>query len=106
MHYRERYNAETVYVANGAALRERRQCFQIREWGIEPGNYILFLGRFSPEKNCHSLIEAYKEIDTDVKLVLAGDPGLPAPMRRICADMRVTEFASSTTFLEKLLRNC
>src|SRR5438874_6242099 len=30
------------------------------------------MGRFSPEKNCHLLIEAFKRIETDVKLVLAG----------------------------------
>jgi len=30
------------------------------------------LSRFSPEKNCHLLIEAYERIDTPVKLVLAG----------------------------------
>ena len=32
----------------------------------------LFLGRFSPEKNCHLLIHAYKQINTDIKFVLAG----------------------------------
>jgi glycosyltransferase involved in cell wall biosynthesis len=32
----------------------------------------LFLGRLSPEKNCHLLIEAYESLDTRVKLVLAG----------------------------------
>jgi glycosyltransferase involved in cell wall biosynthesis len=41
-------------------------------WGLEPGNYILFLGRFSPEKNCELLIHAYEQMDTPVKLVLAG----------------------------------
>src|SRR5947209_20495352 len=30
------------------------------------------MGRFSPEKNCHLLIEAFKRIETDVKLALAG----------------------------------
>jgi glycosyltransferase involved in cell wall biosynthesis len=30
------------------------------------------MGRFSPEKNCHLLIEAYEKIETPVKLVLAG----------------------------------
>ena len=109
MHYRERYNAETVYVANGAALRERRQCFQIREWGIEPGNYILFLGRFSPEKNCHSLIEAYKEIDTDVKLVLAGGSrasgAYAQDLRRHASDrIRFFDYVSGEAF-EELLTN-
>ena len=33
---------------------------------------MLFLGRFSPEKGCHVLIEAFERIETDLKLVLAG----------------------------------
>src|SRR5207237_2615858 len=40
--------------------------------GLTARNYILFLGRFSPEKNCDLLIDAYRRIDTPVKLVLAG----------------------------------
>jgi glycosyltransferase involved in cell wall biosynthesis len=71
-YFRDRYGTRARCVANGAALRERRQAAKIYEWGFEPGNYILFLGRFSPEKNCHLLIQAYERIDTEVKLVLAG----------------------------------
>jgi glycosyltransferase involved in cell wall biosynthesis len=42
------------------------------EWGLEAGKYVLFMGRLSPEKNCHLLIEAYERLDTPMKLVLAG----------------------------------
>jgi len=34
--------------------------FEASGWGLTAGNYILFLGRFSREKNCHLLIQAYK----------------------------------------------
>ena len=34
--------------------------------------YILFLGRLVPEKGVKYLIQAYKELDTDKKLVIAG----------------------------------
>jgi glycosyltransferase involved in cell wall biosynthesis len=71
-YFREQYGAETRYVANGALLRDRRPARKILEWGLRPEHYILFLGRFSPEKNCHLLIEAYEKIETEVKLVLAG----------------------------------
>jgi glycosyltransferase involved in cell wall biosynthesis len=71
-HYQNRYDTRTTYVPNGTSLRKCRAPSQLVRWGIEPGNYILFLGRFSPEKNCHLLIEAYERISTDVKLVLAG----------------------------------
>jgi glycosyltransferase involved in cell wall biosynthesis len=71
-HYRETCGAGTFYVPNGGVLRERRLPDKIFDWGLEPGKYILFLGRFSPEKGCHLLVEAYEKLDTDIKLVMAG----------------------------------
>jgi len=70
--YRETHGMEAFYVPNGGVLRERKEARAIREWGLDPGRYVLFLGRFSPEKGCHLLVEAFEQIDTDVKLVLAG----------------------------------
>jgi glycosyltransferase involved in cell wall biosynthesis len=71
-HYRENYGVETSYVPNGGVLRERRLPEKIFDWDLEAGKYILFLGRFSPEKGCHLLVEAYESLDTDIKLVMAG----------------------------------
>jgi glycosyltransferase involved in cell wall biosynthesis len=71
-HYRETHGMETVYVPNGGVLRDRSEPNKILEWGLEPGKYVLFLGRFSPEKGCHLLVEAFEHLDTDVKLVMAG----------------------------------
>jgi glycosyltransferase involved in cell wall biosynthesis len=71
-YYRSHHGMEPVYVPNGTSLRQRRAGKRLREWGLESGSYILFLGRFSPEKNCDLLIQAYEQIDTPVKLVLAG----------------------------------
>jgi glycosyltransferase involved in cell wall biosynthesis len=71
-HYGARYGVKTSYVPNGGVLRDRCLPDKILQWGLEPGEYILFLGRFSPEKGCHLLIEAYERLNTDVKLVMAG----------------------------------
>jgi glycosyltransferase involved in cell wall biosynthesis len=71
-HYRETHGIETLYAANGGVLRDRSEPNKILEWGLEPGKYVLFLGRFSPEKGCHLLVEAFEHLDTDVKLVMAG----------------------------------
>jgi glycosyltransferase involved in cell wall biosynthesis len=71
-HYRKNHGAETSYIPNGGFLRERRLPDKIFDWGLEPGKYILFLGRFSPEKGCHLLVEAFEQLQTDVKLILAG----------------------------------
>ena len=71
-HYRRRHGIDALYVPNGGVLREQSAPRKILEWGLQSKKYVLFLGRFSPEKGCHLLIEAYKQLDTDVKLVMAG----------------------------------
>ena len=71
-HYWERHGAVTSYVPNGGFLRDRRPPDKILHWGLEPENYILFLGRFSPEKGCHLLVDAYEQLETGTKLVMAG----------------------------------
>jgi glycosyltransferase involved in cell wall biosynthesis len=71
-YYRERYNRDTVYVPLGPASGPRRLPRQLREWDLLPDNYILFLGGVAPEKNCRLLVEAFENLHTDMKLVLAG----------------------------------
>jgi len=70
--YQTKYGVETRYIPNGALIRERSSASKLHEWGLNPDSYILFLGRFSPEKNCHLLIDAYENTDIPCKLVLAG----------------------------------
>jgi glycosyltransferase involved in cell wall biosynthesis len=70
--YREAHGMEAFYVPNGGVLREWRAPRKILDWGLDPGKYVLFLGRFSPEKGCHLLVEAFEQLNSDVKLVMAG----------------------------------
>jgi glycosyltransferase involved in cell wall biosynthesis len=71
-YYWGQYGRPTIYIPNGASLRTKRTPKRLAEWGLTAQNYVLYLGRFSPEKNCHLLIEAFKDIPTGMKLVLAG----------------------------------
>ncbi len=71
-YYRDTYKAETSYVPNGGILRRHYGGDGLSAWGLEADRYILFLGRFSPEKGCHLLVEAYEKLNTDVMLVMAG----------------------------------
>ena len=71
-YYREKYKHRTIYVPNGTQLVPRRTPQRLAEWGLIPGDYVLYLGRFSPEKNCHLLIGAFERLRTGMKLVLAG----------------------------------
>ena len=71
-HYECLHGSETFYVPNGGVMRKWREPEKILQWGIEPGGYILFLGRFYPEKGCQLLIDAYASVESSVKLVMAG----------------------------------
>ena len=70
-HYRARYGVETTYIPNATSLLPQNVVRFPRPATL-PDQYILFLGRFSPEKNCHLLIAAYQKLKTSVHLVLAG----------------------------------
>jgi glycosyltransferase involved in cell wall biosynthesis len=108
-YYRERYGIEPAYVPNGTILRQRRGPSQLLNWGLEPDGYILFVGRLSPEKNCHLLIEAHSRIENAPPLVMAGDSGFAdtyGTKLRAQADARVKflGWVSGDAF-EELLTN-
>jgi glycosyltransferase involved in cell wall biosynthesis len=71
-YYKSRYAKHCAYVSNGTRIRERQTGNYLQSIGLQPDSYALFLGRFSPEKNCDLLIEAFEKLDTTMKLVLAG----------------------------------
>lgn len=72
-YFQKEYGRETVYVPNGIVRPEKKEADNItKKWGLEKDNYILFLARIVPEKGAHYLIEAYKQLETDKKLVIAG----------------------------------
>jgi len=67
------YGRVTRFIPNGVNEAKKRPVDLIREkWGLEKDNYILYLGRIVPEKGGRYLIEAYKQVRTDKKLVIAG----------------------------------
>lgn len=67
------YGRETKFIPNGVNRPEIREAQLIKEkFGLEKDGYILFLGRLVPEKGLRYLIEAFKQVKTDKKLVIAG----------------------------------
>ena len=72
-YFQDTYHRKTVFIPNGVNKPETREPNIIKEkYGLDKENYILFLARIVPEKGLDYLIEAYKQIDTDKKLVIAG----------------------------------
>lgn len=72
-YFQEVYSRNTHFIPNGVNRPENCPAEVIqREFGLEKDSYILFLGRIVPEKGLNYLIEAFKEVKTDKRLVIAG----------------------------------
>lgn len=72
-YFKSTYNRDTVFIPNGVSEPEMREAQEIKKlWGLEKDSYVLFLGRIVPEKGLRYLLEAWKGIKTDKKLVIAG----------------------------------
>lgn len=72
-YFNETYGRETHFIPNGVNRPQIREAKLIRDnFGLEKDSYILFLGRLVPEKGIRYLVEAFKNVETDKKLVIAG----------------------------------
>lgn len=72
-YFKDTYGRKTVFIPNGVSRPVVREPYLIKEkFGLDKDEYILFLGRLVPEKGISYLIEAFRQIDTDKKLVIAG----------------------------------
>ena len=72
-YFMDTYGRKTVFIPNGVNRPIIREPQLIKEkFRLNKDSYILFLGRLVPEKGISYLIEAFKQIDTDKKLVIAG----------------------------------
>lgn len=72
-YFKQTYQRETIFIPNGVNKPTIKEANIIKEkYQLEKNNYILFLARIVPEKGLHYLIEAFKQIKTDKKLVIAG----------------------------------
>jgi glycosyltransferase involved in cell wall biosynthesis len=72
-YFEDVYGRKTVFIPNGVNRPKIRNADLISKvFGLEKDSYILYLGRIVPEKGLRYLVEAYRELKTDKKLVIAG----------------------------------
>ena len=72
-YFQNTYGRKTVWIPNGVSRPQPMQADEIcRQYSLEKDGYILFLGRLVPEKGVHYLIQAYRNVQSDRKLVIAG----------------------------------
>lgn len=74
---RSAYRIEPIYIPNApktACLDAGSGEEFLREHGLEPGCYLLYVGRLVPEKGCHYLIDAFRRARPRFDLVVVGAP--------------------------------
>lgn len=112
-YFKDTYNRETKFIPNGVNKPEIKQAKIIKEkYNLQKDDYILFLARIVPEKGVHYLIEAFKQIETNKKLVIAGGAShtneyLEKIKKMVREDERIimTGFVQGEE-LEELFSNC
>jgi glycosyltransferase involved in cell wall biosynthesis len=80
---KDKFGKEANLIPNGMEILERaRKMAYIESIGLTPGKYILSVARFVPEKGLHNLISAFSNLQTNWKLVIAGDADYETPYSR------------------------
>jgi glycosyltransferase involved in cell wall biosynthesis len=85
-----KYNRAAVVVPNGADLYEKTETDKLALWNLKKGEYILSVSRIIKLKGLQYLIAAYKNLETDKKLVITGDGEYLEELKKIAlSDKRV-----------------
>ena len=71
--YRTHRGIEMQYIPTAADVKPKTEAKELYQLGLEPNAYILFACRLVPEKGAHYLVSAFRRLDTNMKLVIAGD---------------------------------
>jgi glycosyltransferase involved in cell wall biosynthesis len=107
-----RKSQEVVYIPNGVKINFLKAPKEIFNIGLAGNDYFLFLARLVPEKGAHYLIEAYNQLETDIKLVIAGGASFSEDyvnkLHKISETNKNIIFTGSVSgeLLEELYSNC
>ena len=71
--YRSNYGRETTHFAYGTDLEPVPDDGTLARLGLAAGRYVLYVSRLEPENNAHLVIEAFREVKTDMMLAIVGD---------------------------------
>jgi glycosyltransferase involved in cell wall biosynthesis len=72
-YYLERYGKDSTFIAYGAETCKVSADDRVRELGLEPGRYVLYVSRMEPENNALLVRQAFESLQTDFKLAIIGD---------------------------------
>ncbi len=72
-YYQDRFNSKPPYIPYGSEVQLLPPGEVLSRFGLEAQQYVLFVGRLVPENCAHHLVEAFRELETNMKCVIVGD---------------------------------
>lgn len=72
-YYQDRFGSTPPYIPYGSEVELLPPGETLQKFGLERDNYILFVGRLVPENCAHHIVDAFRQLDTDLKCVIVGD---------------------------------
>jgi glycosyltransferase involved in cell wall biosynthesis len=88
-YFARHFGYDAVYIPYGADRTRPTQTDYLQTLGLEPDRYVLFVGALVPDKGPDILIDAYRQVDTNLPLVVVGDspfvPEFGARVRQLAA---------------------
>ncbi|MDQ1474339.1 MAG: hypothetical protein QOJ99_5819 [Bryobacterales bacterium] len=73
LYYLEQYGKESLFIPYGSDTKRFATCDVLRQLGLQPHRYFLYVSRMVPENRALEVRLAYEPVATDIKLALIGD---------------------------------
>jgi glycosyltransferase involved in cell wall biosynthesis len=72
-YYQTKYNTPSTMIAYGGEIERRPDRQTVKRWGVEPQRYVLYVSRLEPENNAKLVIQAFRKVRTNYRLLIVGD---------------------------------
>jgi len=72
-YYERRFSKRSTFIPYGAPENKAETRAVLDQYGLTPGEYVLYVSRMEPENNAHRVVRAFEKVHTDKKLVMVGD---------------------------------
>jgi glycosyltransferase involved in cell wall biosynthesis len=72
-YYRDRYGKASVFIPYGAEIGALGTADVLKELGLEPQRYFLYVSRMEPENRALEVRQAFETVSTPFRLALIGD---------------------------------
>jgi glycosyltransferase involved in cell wall biosynthesis len=86
-YYLSEYKKPSTMIAYGAEVERQMAPEVVANYGVEPEKYFLYVSRLEPENNAAMVVEAFRQVKTDLKLVIVGDAPYATEYKKLIKEL-------------------